>query len=1133
MRTARENLVSAIEEHRPIVLLLGQNAWCESIEDDPVLAAALRKLNQSDRSRGGWSAMLGSQPVPIDHYDWLAERFQRRAQPASVEILSEMPWSALFTSAIDPTIVVLLSRRGREPAPILTSNETPPAARSTVRPPLYFLFSCAGERDPEAQPPKDRIELNARRIQHAVPMLNRMLDTATGLGAIVVDGIANEDDWLRHEDLLGVLTNATPGQILWFGGPPQLTEENAALFDDLVQSHRIVWDQLRLGTVIAELHATGILPESIPYDSDNVGVVTIRNGKSIEISPEERLRVEAVASIVDDSWTSFLPPLGADAKYDAFRRFHGDLGGNRLLIEGIRRGFAIERDFEDHLFSKVNDSIVDHARLDSPIIVEGQSGSGKSVALARIVAKVRELHLAPVLYAIGRIPQPEEISSFCQATEREHAQATLIVCDANRDVDYYDQLLSGLRSRGRRVVVLGSQYRSGDNSVEKPYVSIGAPATLSVTEKHKFADLLGDYFDISDYAELEDSHLLAVLYRWLPATRPRIGSGLGAEAREYERQISERGRRPRVILPISQLHQQLVEKGYISDYKSIFDDEQISTLESEGGTAGKIIDFVMVAGSVNCPVPVSLVLRAASNSSQRIDVAVVSDLFNDLDLLRWVPGDSEGNEFLLVPRLNLEAQLICSRRLGNPQAESSVLLDLIGWVRQGVDNIHERKFLLSLLQQIGRDGPRGNRYKLAYAAFGRKLTELRQRFNLVDASLMLQESAFRRSAVREGEVDDKQRFYLLEEARDAVQTAIDDIDNGRIRAARRTRQNLLVERAALFGFLANDRSQRLENPGDIWSAYQAAKIAVRRAVSASDNYYPHDVGLWTPVDLFKSAELTESQKTELVADIYSTLDQVERDALPPTQRQKFLQRRMSVGAALRDFALGDEAYDELEATGSTAGFYLRAREYAPVLDSDAVEITSSEDLNKAQHAADFLTGRLDKIQQDERCLSLLLECRWISEMRRRPLRGERQPLPTGEVRRHLLDIVRYLNRAAGESSKYGTRYLEAVLTWLTEDYISAREIFRHLDHETDNVYRRRIFKRHVVTDSSGMPISFSGRIERRLGEGRWLLRVSDMGQTISLLENDFPREDIEYGRSLLSFGIAFNFIGPIADPIRR
>ena len=291
MPTARELLISAIDGRRPIVLLLGQSAWVDSEQGDPVLETALNRLGRSIDPNSGWSAMLSTDPVPTDHFEWLTERFERRVQPPSIEVISELPWSAVFTSSIDPTLTALMSRGGQQAEPILMSTENPPAARSTARPPLYFLFSRAGEHDPEARPPKDRIELNARRIQHAVPLLNRMLDTATALGTVIVDGFLNGDDWLRYDDLFGVLANATSGQILWFGGIPQLSEEHAAIFEAMVRSHRIVLDRMRLGTAIAELGAIGRLADVITHRSDHVGVVTFRNGRSLEATPEDRLRV--------------------------------------------------------------------------------------------------------------------------------------------------------------------------------------------------------------------------------------------------------------------------------------------------------------------------------------------------------------------------------------------------------------------------------------------------------------------------------------------------------------------------------------------------------------------------------------------------------------------------------------------------------------------------------------------------------------------------------------------------------------------------------------------------------------------------------------------------------------------------
>ena len=1131
MLGVREILLSTIEEKRPLVLLLGEDAWSESPRGDVLLTSSLKRLDRVGKQNTGWSGMLTVDPLPAGHYSWLAERFERRIHPVFVEMLRELPWSAVFTSSIDPTLARLFSYQGREPEPVLTEGERPRAARSTARPPFYYLFSRAGEQDVRAEPPNNRRELNTRRAQHAVPLLNRIRETATPLGTIVVDGLLRGNGWLRIQDLLGALEGASVSQILWFGGTPDLPLEDAEYFAEFEHDGQILVEDKRLGTVTAELAASGWLGDIGQLESEDAGRVSFASGGAYEVPPDVRLRVEAVASIVDDSWTSFLPPLGPDSRYDAFRRFHGALGGPRLLVEGIRRGFAIERDFEQQLSSRVFAALADHSKLEVPIVIEGQSGVGKSVALARLVVKVREAKVAAVLYSVGRVPQSQEVSGFCQAVERSDAPVTLIVCDANKTIDDYDELLSGLRSLGRRVVVVGSQYRASSNDNASQHPRTEAPSGLSDTEREKLVDLI-EKFDVARQVQLDNDHFLAFLYRHLPASRPHIGSGLGAEARATVQALDERGGFQHTTPIIGQLHQQLIEKGYVSEYQAIFDDQQSNELDANDRSAGKIIDMVMVAGRLNCPVPVNLLLRAVSQH-QRFDTTLVSNLFADLDLFRWITRDSEGNELLVTPRLPLEARLICERRLGSTQAEAEVLVDLIGSVRLGLDGAHERAFLLDLLQQIGRDGPQGNAYRHSYADFARELTELRNNYNVVDASVMLQESAFRRSAVREEQADDSQRFLLLEEARDAVQTALDGIDSGRLQVARRTRQNLLVERAALYGFLANDRARRNETSADIWSAYQAARVAVRQAVSAADNYYPYDVGLWAPADLFESADLTESQRAELAADIYSTLDQVERDSLLPSQRQRFLRRRMTVGGVLGNHALTEDAYGELEQMGSTAGYFLRAREFAPELRSEEVEVTAPPDIEKARRAADFLTGRFDKIRQDERCLWLLLENRWITQMWRRPLRGQRQPLPDGDARHELLDIVRSLNLAAGDSARYGTRYLEAVLTWLTGDYIEARDIFRQLDRETDNVYRGRVFRRHVITDTNGNPTGFSGRIEDATGQDRWRLRVGELGQVIDLLARDFPREDIRYGRLLSGFSIAFNFIGPIADPIRR
>lgn len=1134
MKAVRDLLVAAIDEQRPMVLIMGQDAWADRASEDSVLAKALDRLGRNSERRRGWAGLLGTTRLPTSFYEWLAERFERRVHPAWLSVLGELPWSAVFTSALDPTLSTLIRGPGREPEVVLTANETPRAVRSKARPPLYHLFGCAGSLDHLSRPPADRSELRTRRIRHALPILNRTLDTATTLGLVIVDGFDPNRDWIKIGDILGAIGSSAPEQILWFGGrPPGLGEEDAADFDAALLSRRIMVENDRLGTVASELLAIGRLADFAPPESQETGIVSFTNGRFLETAPEERLRVEAVASIVDDAWTAFLPPLGQDAVYDAFRRFHGDFGGPRFLVEGVRRGFSFERDFEKPLLRLVTKALADHANFDAPVVVHGQSGTGKSVALARIVAEVRKTKTAAVLYAVGRIPQPHDITSFCEEAEKSGAEATLIVCDANRDVDPYRDLLMSMRSQGRRVVVIGSRYRMTDDPRSQTRFNVEAPSGLSRIEREKFASLIAHFSPEHPNADdLSSVHMLAFFYRSLPPSRAHIALGLGAEARAAEQELRTRGREVGSPVPDTLLAHRLVEAGLSSDYFPLFNDDEIDALEA-GDAAGRIIDLVMVAGRLNCDVPVNLLLRAVTDGVPGADTALIAKMFGELDLFRWKWADHEQNELLIMPRLVLEAELICRRRLGGPEKEAERLIELIRAAQSTVIEVHhERRFLFNLLQQIGDNGPTGSRYRNAYVQIARALTELRRRFGVVDPRLMLQESAFRRAAVRSDVVNDDERLPLLEEARDAVQAALDGIDDGSIFAARRTRKNLQGERASLYGFLAYDRASRAASSAEIWSSYEAARVAIREAVSVTDNYYPLDVGLWTPADMLKKANLTDEQRAEIRADIYATLDQVDPDMLSPKQREKYYARRMMVGNVLQSSRLTEAAYASLERNGSTAGYFLRAREFAPKLGRDTIQVDDPRDLSGASKAADFLRSRFARIEQDGRCLSLLLECSWIVAMRQRPLRGQRQPLPADRgVQREILAVVRALNHASGNAARPVTRYLEAVLAWVTGDEQDAIQMFRELGQETEYEDPGRVVRRHRITDEEGRVRGFAGRVERQRSEGHWVVRVDGLKQTIDLLSRDFRHEEIAYGRSLKRFAVAFNFIGPIADPL--
>ncbi len=279
-------------------------------------------------------------------------------------------------------------------------------------------------------------------------------------------------------------------------------------------------------------------------------------------------------------------------------------------------------------------------------------------------------HAVPLLdrvldYAMGRVPVSRDVSEFCESAERAGAAATLIVCDANAEYDRYYELLMGLRSRGRRTVVVGSQYRSDLGTEGQNQAGIVAPARLSDDEEDRLTALVGRHVDISDRSISEPGHILSSLYRLLPASRPRIGAGLNREARTAAIELRSRGRQTRQVEPMTLLHQRLLDAGIVSRYQPLFDERGNELPDDSEDTVHLLIDFVMVAGSLDCLRPVNLLMRAVTGSAQDADLSMIAGLFRNLDLFRWRGAGREESEIYVGPRTTLEAEVLC-RSIASP-----------------------------------------------------------------------------------------------------------------------------------------------------------------------------------------------------------------------------------------------------------------------------------------------------------------------------------------------------------------------------------------------------------------------------------------------------------------------------------
>jgi len=1130
-----KQLLAAFEQGLPVVAFLGQGVTRPEVGQDPVLGAALRKVG---RETGGWKALISS-PLDPSIYSWMSERYAQEPVYANLLSIADAPLSAVYTSSVDPRLRNLFETAGREPDTVLVGDPPPAIRRSRRRPPFYLMFGRAGDTVAEFQPPASTSALARRRMLHASPMARTILDTATALGLVVVDGFEPSDDWFRSEDLLALLADAPIGGVIWFGPSPEFSGDDQLMFADMVERGIVLLDDRRLGRVLAKL----ALERGEPFEQrwDDAGVISFADGKKLLTSPSLRLATEASATIIDDAFTAFLPPVSNDDLASEFRSFHAVSTSARSLVSGIRRGFAIQRTFEDTLARHVNRAILRHHEEAGAIIVHGQSGVGKSIALARLAYRLRENKSTAVLYSLNSFPQPVEVADFLAAVDSQD-QVTVILADASVAIHRYDDLLDALRSRGHRVVVVGTTYKQDGALNSDRARAVEAPSQLDTVEQGLLAALTKEF--IPDSTSLppspNDQFALAGFFYRLPASRVRISEGLGREARHVGIQIARQGSAPKPTNPVGSLGEALVEAGFPAPTSTILGDEstQLGDWGSETA-ANRLIDYVMVSARLYKWVPINLLLRAVGNRDDGgrlpIDLNTVRDLFEGHDLFRWRLDDDEGQELLVGARLQLEAELICNRRLGGAAGEATRLAELVSaGVRAGGEANSETRFLVDLVYAFGPDGPSKERYSNSYADFARALTTLRVEGGVENARLMLQEATLRRSYVRLHETDATFKLALLDEAREAVDLALSRAEGGgqkRLYASRRTIDNLWVERAATYGFMATDAAEHQQNSGQVWSSYQAARNAVRKASGRVDSYFPLDIALWLPARILKIGQnLTDAQTAELEADIRHTLELVDPTSLDQKQFEIFQRQKLSCSEVLQDEEISSEAFERLREAGSTAGYYLRARRLAPMRPERTAEATPDE-VEKAAVAKAYLWNSFAEISNDIRCLQLLLSCEWVVTTGRWLFNGQRQPLPNASEQRQRIWqlLTEMLSVSTGDiQAKY--RYLEAVMGWLVDDERTAIEHFRALASETEFVEGGRVFARHEISDSSGRAKLFSGTALTAIGGGRWRVRVEELNRSVDLIAADFKSLDIVRGTTIRNFSIAFNYLGPLARP---
>jgi hypothetical protein len=1035
------------------------------------------------------------------------------AAESRLEPSSQYSWSGVYTSRLDKTVADQLRADWRTVTSTGAMSSTPSRNQADLE--VRYLFGAHHLTDDD-QPAAGPLEEADARLRCTQELSRLVSETVTPRGLIAIERWGPGDK-LGVADLAPALRQLGAGQSFLFSADPWI---NDPFIDSLVKTGQLVTYSISLDEAFNRLIQAGAATLGAgPGSSGGRHVIALGDG-FVEIDIHTWNQVRRSARPVDLELLA--PPVFSSeaARYREFRSFAGASEGSPRW-RGIAAGMNIRRDYEGVLADKVAE-LLKAPNLPEPIIVSGQTATGKSVALAALAMDLAHRGDVAVLHQSRRTARPslDDIDMYAAWADERGAEATVLVWDGMVLPGEYEALARQLRSRGRRVLVVGSAYVTDSGSS----TLLPAPAELSGREISQLLELLDSFGIEVPMPKLAlDSSFLTFLYYALPETESAIRSGLSNEMRAAEKGMEELVReRGSQATP----EERLTAMAAALNAAGIFVDELLSRTGEdekplrdqtfdERSSIRKVTTLVLVAGRHGVPVPIDLALRILGREGSQS----IRDALRSFDIVREL--DDDNGEYFLTTRSRLEAELLARHEL-SLEVEIEVIVEIIqnlrfgGYYSSGNDEV---KFVVTLLENIGPSAAI-SKYKRFYIDISDAFHDRRIESGSFHPRLVLQESTFARSYVHwQQETSDSavgERISALEHNRDLLEEVLaDPALKGMLRLA------LTVELASTLGAIVHEISAQgsgLEAVGmtdrldDILKAVLSA-----RAIDPS-NLHPIDVLAWSTRDAIKAEVLGPSERLNRLANAIATLESVDRSSLKAHQLAQLDGRESELNKIIgNDDALWENLRN-LQANADPAATYFLAKWEAA---------KGPEGENSARG---ILWRAPVATRQDWRCAQLLLELTWKKVTGQRLLIGERVPV---NLSHEDLTQLSVLISDIGETElpdRHKLLFVKGFTEFVQGNFSDAKRTFREVESLTRQLVKR-IRTLLVLANDMGEPRIFTGRVEwadSRSGE----VWVEELATKVPFEPHLFSvTQEFSRHEKLPAFMIGFKLTrGPIAEP---
>lgn len=791
---------------------------------------------------------------------------------------------------------------------------------------------------------------------------------------------------------------------------------------------------------------------------------------------------------------------------------------------GYNLGFNLHRHYEDELYKKVKKGLESVGKRNNrPLLIVGQTGTGKSISLAAIAYKIFNEKKYPVIY----INNPEisfhsnleykqkginkkssfvfnALDALIERLESMGATAILVAWDMSsystgRNNCY--RLYQALLARGRKVYLVSTAYEINstkgnkdlqdeydeDSVLSKKFVECNATVHVS-NESEQIREILlnkckmdiQDVDNILNYYVRNNTNFLLMLYQAFDIIRGNLSKGVSKEAKVNLQELDH-------ILEQSIEEKFAINNIFAIALKKVEDDliraGIVESILSPNDIAKKAInvakdDFVKclaVCSQFKLKMPYDFALRILGTyNSQIIQTLMKSTLF-------VISQDYFGN-YEISLRTPLESSMYIEAKEMNVMEEVDCITKMLKLMKTSGEYGQQQEIRLceKLIRIIGPNSSiYKNKYKRGYSDIIDTLKLLRVDYNIWEPILIAQEITYIREYYgRDESLEKEVRISWLKEAIQIAGNILSKMEYTGVSVG--TRNAIIVESAnsKLLLCQLNESNDSL--------LFKELRKDLRNVIRGDNlNYHAYVTLLKGSIIEYKN-EMDRIKKISLLENMCSVADEMMFENPDIADSEYFQQQVAEIYTLLENSDMLQAYIDELVANGSAAGLYVKARKILlenKVSFGKPIENKFQENACKKVYEI-FKDDRYRAVSEEsESCQYMMLNVVWLMN-NKEPIYLDGECWITKiqkGVWQEILNICdNFINKFGNDVEgvhqlAQNIRYIKALCLAQLEQYIESITMLKSIE-ENLALGRHRVFTKHMICESDGTPRKFTGRL---------------------------------------------------------